>query len=212
MRRLLALAPCVAAFALLTSAQTSAKLARPVIGVYMDFDHAPETVAVEGMKRAVEFLLKPSGVRLAWRLTKEDHGSEAFSDLAVLKFQGSCRAEAARAASDFGTLGETITLAHTDVSRGRVLPYTQVECDQVRKALAYVTPGAGALQLKQALGLALGRVVAHELYHVLSHSASHAAEGLAKTSQPLKDLVSPGELGFDEGALRAIRNRFQAAN
>ena len=160
------------------------------------------------MKQAVERLLQPSGVRLAWRLTTANQGKEAFSDLAVLKFEGRCRAEAPRAASAFGSLGETDTLASTAISHGRVLPYTRVECDEVRKALAYVSPGAGTLQLKEALGLALGRVVAHELYHILARTSSHASEGLAKTSQMLRDLVSTHELGFDETALRAIRNRF----
>lgn len=173
----------------------------------MDFDHVPDTVSVEAMKRAVEHVLSASGIRVAWRRIEENHGTEAFARLAVLKFEGHCSAEAPRSASEFGTLGETDTLAQTKVSRGRVLPYAKVECDQVRKALAYVAPGAGALNLKQALGLALGRVVAHELYHILSQSASHASEGLAKTSQLLKDLVSTRELVFDEGASCAIRNR-----
>ncbi|HLK49464.1 MAG TPA: hypothetical protein VKT49_15085 [Bryobacteraceae bacterium] len=210
MRRLLALAPCAAAFALLTPAQTPEKPISPLVGVYIDFDHVPEAVSVETMKRSVEHILKPSGIKLAWRSTTENHGTETFSDLAVLKFQGRCRAEAPAPASDFGTLGETDALAYTTVSRGRILPYTKVQCDQIRKALAYVAPGAGALQLKQALGLALGRVVAHELYHILAQSASHASEGLTKTSQLLRDLVSTHELAFDETASRAIRKRLLA--
>jgi hypothetical protein len=175
----------------------------------MDFDQKPEGVSVEAMKRAVEALLKPSGIRLVWRFTSENHGTEAFSDLAVLKFQGRCQAKGPLPLSGFGSLGETETLASTDVSVNRVLPYTKVRCDEIRKALAYVKPGAGAMQLQQALGLALGRVVAHELYHILARSASHASEGLAKTSQLLRDLVSPRELIFDDRSSRAIRRRFQ---
>ncbi len=209
MRRLLFLAPCAALFALLTSAQTTDKPVRPLIGVYMHFDHVPEGVSIETMKRAAENLLKPAGIRLAWRLTSENHGSEPFSALAVLKFQGRCQAQGLLPDSHFGMPGETNTLAFTKVSGGRVLPYTRVECDEVRKALAYVTPGLGAFQLQQALGRALGRVVAHELYHILAQTASHATEGLAKTSQFLRDLVSPRELAFDEISARAIRKRFQ---
>src|SRR5579871_518220 len=123
MRRLIALAPCTAVFALLAAAQIPEKPRSPVIGIYMDFEHAPEGVSVEAMKRAVERLFQPSGVRLAWRLSTANEGKEAFSDLAVLTFHGRCRAETPRATSGFGTLGETDTLAFTEISHGRILPY-----------------------------------------------------------------------------------------
>ncbi len=204
MRRLLILAPC-ALLALLSSAQTLDPSVPPLIGVYMDFDHVPETVSFEAMKRAVESILKPSGIQLAWRFTSANRGTETFANFAVLKFHGQCRADAPRSPSDFGTLGETRTLASTSVSAGRVLPFSKVECDQVRKALNFVRPGSGALQRDQALGLALGRVVAHELYHILARTVSHASEGLAQRSQLLRDLVSVRELNFDQGASTSIR-------
>lgn len=205
MRRLLALAPC-ALFALLSSAQTPDPSVPPLIGVYMDFDHVPEAVSFDAMKRAVESILKPSGIRVAWRSTTANHGTESFADFAVLKFHGQCRANAPRSPSNFGTLGETNTLAKTMVSGGRVLPFTKVECDQIRKSLDFVGPGAGALQREQALGLALGRVVAHELYHILARTVSHAGEGLAQSSQALRDLVSTRDLNFDQRTSAFIHN------
>ena len=208
--RLLVLAACAAVLALIAQGQASSgpPSISPLIGVYLDFDHIPEGVPVEVMERAVESLLKPAGVTLAWRLTGENLGTESFSGLAVLKFKGRCDVNAPRPPSSFGTLGEVNRLAFTAVSGGSVLPFAEVECDQVRKALSYVAPGTAPLQREQALGLALGRVVAHELYHVLANSAHHAGDGLAKASELLRDLVSPRELSFDESSSNAIRNRF----
>jgi hypothetical protein len=209
MPRVLHLAFCTAGVAQIVFAQSMPlKPASPRIGIYLDFDHVPQSAPMDVMKRAVEGLLRPSGVTLAWRLANENRGTESFSELAVLKFKGRCDTNAP-AADDFGTLGEIDTLAFTTVSHGAVMPYTEVECDQVRKALSYVGPGAGTLQRQRALGLALGRVVAHELYHILANSVSHADEGLAKASELLRDLVSPHDLPFDESASRAIQNRFQ---
>jgi hypothetical protein len=111
-------------------------------------------------------------------------------------------------ANDFGTLGETDALGSTQVAQGRVLPFSEVECDQIRKALAYMHPGSNQLERQNALGLALGRVVAHELYHVLTRTTSHATAGLAKASQSLRDLVALREIGFQDADSQAIRNSF----
>lgn len=210
MLRLLQLAACATVFALLAWAQLPRdKSALPLIGVYLDFDSAPETASVNAMEHAVESLLQPAGVRVAWRSMRENSGHEAFSGLAVMKFRGRCAARGPQTPDEFGTLGEVDALASTAVSGGHVLPYTEVECDQVRKALAYVRPGAGLLARQQALGLALGRVVAHELYHILGNTAAHTGEGLAKASELLRDLVSTGQLSFDQSAASRIGSELQ---
>ena len=114
----------------------------------------------------------------------------------------------ARPGNDFGTLGETDALGSTQVGQGRVLPFSEVECDHIRKALAYMRPGSNQLERQNALGLALGRVVAHELYHILTRTTTHATAGLAKASQSLRDLVALREIGFQEADSQAIRNSF----
>ncbi len=183
----------------------------PSIGVYLDFDSQPGEMPVEIMKKEVGDLLKSSGVTLDWRLARENTGHEAFSGLVVLRFRGHCKVENwSQPGSDFGTLGEIRALGSTKVAHGRVLPFSEVECDQVQKALAYLQPGTNEQERQQALGLALGRVVAHELYHMLARTTAHATEGLAKAAQSLKDLVAPGELIFQQAELQAIRKGFQA--
>ena len=178
----------------------------PSVGVFLDFDFRPGNSSVEIMKKEVDDLLKPSGIHLDWRLTGDNSGKETFSGVVVVKFKGRCRAESwNQSASDFGSVGETVRLGATEVKDGRVLPFTEVECDQVRKALDYVHPGGDR---QKALGLAMGRVVAHELYHILAHTTGHATEGLAKATRSLRDLITPWGPGFREKDTEAMRKGF----
>jgi len=193
--------------AFLACSQTPSKtLGSPSIGVFMDFDSAPAAGWLDGMESQVQELLKPSGMALDWGLVRDNRGEKAFAGLVVLKFHGKCSAEGwAAAGSDFGSVGEISTLAFTRVDRGRVTPYAEVKCDEVRKALAYMGYPAGQEERQKALSRALARVVAHEIYHILAKTTEHAGSGLAKAAQPLNDLVSKRKLEFATDDLQAIK-------
>jgi hypothetical protein len=173
----------------------------PAVGVFLDFDSVPGTTSVDVMKKEVDSLLK--GVKLNWRLLSENHGNEPFAGLVVLRFKGSCKVEPwGQEEPEPGSR----RLGATKVVNGRVIPFSEVQCDQIRKALAYLRPEASQREKQKALGLALGRVVAHELYHMLAHTTAHAARGLAKAAESLQDLVSdsvPMAFRAEDGA--AIR-------
>ncbi|HUB79778.1 MAG TPA: hypothetical protein VMB03_13320 [Bryobacteraceae bacterium] len=179
------------------------------LGIYLSFDSAPAAASVDEMKHAVEGLLRPTGMTLAWRLISQSSGTEVFSRLAVIRFKGSCEVEAPAPQNLFGSFGETHVLATTAVTGGEVSPYTNVQCDEVRRVLAFVRHGAGVLERERALGLALGRVVAHELYHILADTGRHSSEGIAKATQMLPDLVSGDDLRFDPSSARAIEDRLK---
>lgn len=195
MPRLIFVAVYTALTSTLAMGQVTPDPAPPAsVAVFMDFDSAPGNSSVEFMKKEVEGLLRPSGIRLDWRTTQKNDGKEAFPGLVVVRFKGHCRDEARPVPqSDVATLGETVELGSTEVVNGHVLPFSQIECDQVRKALAYLDPAAGRSERQKALGLALGRVVAHELYHILARTTTHASDGLARATQSLRDLIAPEE-------------------
>ena len=159
----------------------------PAVGVFLDFDSVPGAASVEVMKKEVDSLLK--GVKLDWRMLKENQGNETFAGLVVVRFRGRCKAEPwpQQPSEDPGS---TQTLGATKVMNGRVLPFSDIQCDEVRRALAYLRPETTQRERQKALGLALGRVVAHELYHMLAHTTAHAARGLARAAESLNDLIS----------------------
>jgi hypothetical protein len=182
------------------------------VGVFMDFESLPGPGSLAAMEAEANDLLKASGLKLDWRLAKENRGDQAFAGLVFLKFTGSCRADAIPPASRFGTLGEVHSLGFTEVSHGRVLPFSQVECDEVRRALAYLRPATGFAERQRALGRALGRVVAHELYHILARTTSHGTKGLAQPEQSLEDLVSERRLALAQKDARAIGDALRPAH
>jgi len=194
-----------ALYAALAAFSTSLPAQQHIVGVFMDFESVPGEASVRAMEQEVDQLLKPSGISLDWRLIRENKGNQPFGSLVVLRFKGSCKADRMPiVASDLGLPGEDHALASTLVSEGRVLPFSEVECDQVRNALRYLHPGAGSRERQLALGRALGRVVAHELYHIFARTTTHAAHGLAQPSQSLEDLVSVKGPTFREEDWRAM--------
>jgi len=199
MTRVLVLAAGAALSALLAFCESPAK---PSVGVFLDFDSVPGTNSVEIMKHEVDHLLKPSGVSVDWRLAADNHGSESFTGLVVMKFKGKCKVEEWQ---QDPIPGSTSTLGATQVSEGHVLPFSEVKCDAVKEALSYLPAGANQRERQRAFGLAMGRVVAHELYHILARTTGHAARGLAKAAESLQDLVSLQGLPFRAEDNEAIR-------
>lgn len=161
----------------------------PAIGVYIDFDAVPSQRSIDEMKREAGKIMDSAGYFLDWRALKQNQGNEAFSNVVVVKFHGKCRLEYPLP----GVADEEVTLASTLVDRGHVLPFSDVQCDQVRKGIVYAT----SHDRQKAFGLALGRVVAHELYHFLADKTKHAAAGLAAASHDWLDLIS-GSAAFRE--------------
>jgi hypothetical protein len=171
------------------------------VGIFLDFDSAPNPFSLEIMKKEVDALLRPAGVLLDWRLAAENRGDASFADLVLLKFKGKCKAEAWSNPKP----GRSWTLGATKVAEGRVLPFSEVKCDAVKQALSYLRPEANARERQKALGLAMGRVVAHELYHVLAQTTAHAARGLAQAAESLQDLVAARPAFFSVETSEAIR-------
>lgn len=176
----------------------------PTIGIFLQFESEPSAVSFDEMKSEVAHLMDSTGLRVNWRFLKENRGRESFSDLLVVRFKGKCRAEFEPVHSDrYSPFGELVTLASTQVRDGRVLPFTEVECDQVRRTLGEEEI-ISEHQKQSAFGKALGRVVAHELYHLLAQTTKHTHHGLAKATHDWREMGSEGLRFQDEesGAMR----------
>ena len=160
------------------------------IGIFVQFEAAPASQSVVAMKNEVARILKPAGFTIYWRSLEENLGAEAFSDILVVKFHGKCRIQYATTEGEL--TNEEYTLATTLVNAGKVLPYSDVACDQVVRLLPTAVGNR-----QNALGKALGRVLAHELYHLLGNVTRHAAKGIGKSTIAAIDLAA-GSLRFDD--------------
>jgi hypothetical protein len=171
----------------------SALIAASPVGVYLDFDEPPSAAAIDAMRQEAAAVLDRVGIEVAWRLVSQNHGNEPFERLAVVKFTGKCAC-----GSFLPSTREILVLGTTAVASGRVLPYSQVRCDAVRRILPEIEFASDRRLGNAALGRVLGRVVAHELYHSVLGTVHHASSGLAKAFQSTQDLTSD-QLPFDGG-------------
>ena len=170
-----------------------AVMAASPVGVYLEFDEPPSKSSVEAMQKEASGILARVAINIAWRLVSENKGDEPFERVVVVKFTGKCSCGGFLPATR-----QTLVLGTTAVVDGRVLPYSQVRCDAVRRVLPDVEFAADRRLGDAELGRVLGRVLAHELYHAVLGTARHGASGLAKRFQTTEELKS-GELVFHGG-------------
>ena len=170
------------------------------IALYTSFpEQQPPTVVLQALQDEVESIMTSAGLRFEWRALQGNHGDEVAVELAVLTFHGRCDADGLVAHSRHaGALG------WTHVSDGIILPFSEVDCDGVRRFLS-----SGLLALRPAdraatFGRALGRVLAHELYHIFADTKHHGACGVAKEAYSAQDLLS-ANFQFQERESRALR-------
>ncbi len=167
----------------------SAQNSQP-IAVFLEFESDPSSATVSAMKQEIGVIMKPAGLLFEYHLMKDRKSGESFTDLVVLKFKGLCQSIQPARYNELGPIVEGAPLAFTVISDGRILPFSDVECDTIRQ---YIAPKVAAkkLELRDAvLGRALGRVVAHELYHIFAGTTIHSTDGVARSFHTRKELTA----------------------
>jgi len=166
--------------------------------IYTQFAQPPSHQIIEYMKTELESAMQPFHRRVIWRSLDRADGHEAAAEIMVVTFKGDCRMDA----RDIPR-GPRGPLGWTHIADGEILPFADVDCDQVRDLLhsvwLHVMPG-----FRDAVfGRALARVLAHELYHYLTHSTRHASTGIAKATYSAADLVA-NSMVFDQAQLHNV--------
>ncbi|MCU1258223.1 MAG: hypothetical protein JWO80_1108 [Bryobacterales bacterium] len=161
----------------------------PQIAIFLDFENEPSVTSISEMKEEVSAILKPSGLQLDWRMLNNRKDDESFQDLVVVKFKGSCQMRNPALDSELGPSIGGVALASTQVSDGRVLPFSDVECDRIRHYISNEVVSKDEEKRESIYGRALGRVLAHELYHIFTGTQHHAHEGVARSFHTRRDLT-----------------------
>lgn len=169
---------------------------KPELGLVLKFDVAPSAAFVQTMENELADILSPDVLRLRWTSADLSSGRETWARAVVVTFHGTCSATPSGPGPE---PGELITLAHTAVDGGAILPYTEIDCDRLRSFLG--TPR------QSGLGRATGRVLAHEIYHVLLQTRGHGKTGIAKAVHSPAALLSRS-LRFEDGELKQMRSSF----
>jgi len=167
--------------------------------IYTQFAHPPSTLSIEYMKTELDAVMLPFHLHFDWRSLDHASGHEVVAEIVVIRFQGACQADMpARPGRPAGTLGST------HIADGEILPFADVDCDEIRQVMTTALAVSPAVERDILLGRAMARVLAHELYHFLAHTTKHASNGIAKASYTGAELAS-NHLRFDEAQLRVVR-------
>ncbi|MBL8216771.1 MAG: hypothetical protein JNK87_38985 [Bryobacterales bacterium] len=157
------------------------------------------------MRAEVEALLDSTGLLLDWRLLGTQTGTEVHTNLYVIRFRGHCHTRDLRVLySELGPYGDPTILGLSHTSDNNILPFGQIDCDNVRRSIAAAALSREESQREAVLGRALGRVFAHELFHMMTGRSGHSRKGVFKASQRREDLTS-ARLEFETGELEELR-------
>jgi hypothetical protein len=178
------------------------------IAVFLDFESASSSATISEMENEITAIMRPSGLQFEWHMLRDRQSGNSYSDLVVLTFKGVCEEEEPLM-NELGPVGRGAPLAFTHISEGKILPFSEVQCDTIRK---YIAPNLSSYRPQERdgiLGRALGRVVAHELYHIVASTTAHASDGIQRSFHTPKELTAR-QFHFtahESEVLRAMKSR-----
>jgi hypothetical protein len=175
------------------------------VGILFDFGVRPDSAIVDLMKSEIRQILAPAQMDLGFYRIGDSDALQAFRKIVVVRFHGSCQWQLDSSGIQLNEpdVLDNPALGKTNISGGRVMPYVQVYCNEVRAFL----PSVSTLPFSQIYARALGRVVAHELYHALLSTRDHARSGVARVTQSARDLTRE-TLALDAGSINKLRQLY----
>jgi hypothetical protein len=195
------------ALSILAASALSAEGFGPSLTVLVDFEQTPSVESFTEMKREVTHLLGRTGYRLDLQMRAHVADGAEFEDLAMVRFKGSCR----MSAFPFTTfIDERGPLAWSHTVEGDILPFSEVACDRIRRAVDSAIWGGQRGQREKLLGRALGRVLAHELFHIVARNPHHTKSGVFKESLSGAQLIAD-RLEFSKDDARRMHREWRAA-
>ena len=156
------------------------------VAIILDVDSVDSTILSE-MRREVQQILAPTGLRVEVQLRREIDPDNSFDDLMVVAIKGDCGALPDPMLMDERG-PQPLAYAHSE--SGRIQPFAVVGCEPVRRAVDAALWGGQRKQRNELIGRALGRVVTHEVVHMLAKTPAHGRSGVFRSSLSGADLIA----------------------
>jgi len=166
--------------------------------VYTQFDHEPPGLVLNSLRQELTSIMSNAGWQVEWRSLAKHPEAEAFAQLAVVTFRGSCDVSTVVAERV-----ETGALGWTHVMDGQVLPYSEINCELIRAFLSRSMLEMWPQDRDFIFGRAVARVLAHELYHVFTRTRHHGSSGVAEASFTVRELIAD-DFAFSDDDQRAL--------
>ncbi|HUA63423.1 MAG TPA: cytochrome c [Verrucomicrobiae bacterium] len=173
-------------------------------GVYTKFEKEPSPAVLRSLKQELNSIMSLAGWRVEWRSLASHPQGEAFTQLAVVTFKGSCEVS-------FLAIErvETGALGWTHMASNEVQPYSEINCEYIRAFLSRSLYPLWPQDREYVFGRAVARVLAHELYHVFTKTPHHGASGVAEATFTAPELMAD-EFSFSDADQHALMALFLA--
>jgi hypothetical protein len=169
------------------------------VALIMYFDSDYSNPSLGWMQTELGEILKPAGISIETRFSRDVRPGDAFERLAVIHFKGSCSMNREFRYVDRGPFGMVQRID------GEILPFIDVYCDRIHQRVREDLRGQTESERIRKFGRAIARVIAHELYHVFSQSARHAKSGINKFGYTADDLLCE-RLELDSESIQLMVN------
>jgi hypothetical protein len=167
------------------------------VGVYLKADASASNLSLESMRLELRDLMAETGYNLVWT---RDTPSPRIDTLIVVDLRGTCHAGANKKAA----LENHTALASTNVTEGKLLPFSWVDCSALDNMLRPALARLSSEQRDETYGRAMGRLLAHEFYHILAQTEEHTHSGITKKSFSQADLLA-NHLDFAPDAVARLQ-------
>jgi hypothetical protein len=155
------------------------------VTIVLEFQGPQNNQSIAEMKREFTGIMRDSSLTFDFK-SRSAADKQSYSNLVVVRFKGTCVLKPIPYLYD-----ERGPLAFTYSSEGEVQPFTEVQCDQVTRAVRSAMSGSDFARADLLMGRALGRVLAHEVVHILTKSGAHGRDGVTKTGLSGSQLIGP---------------------
>jgi hypothetical protein len=153
--------------------------------LYTNFRMEPPPAIMRAIQDELESIISPMGFQIEWRSISEGSRYTDAAKIAVVTFKGRCDVTA-----NSPTFRRGGVLGLTHISNGVILPFSDVDCDEIRGFLQRDLWTRDPNTRPNVFGRAVARVLAHELYHVFAKTTRHGSCGLGKSAYSTADLLS----------------------
>ncbi len=174
----------------------SAQAAGPDLQLYLKSGGFADSIRGE-MKTQTDVIMRDAGFGVGWWDSQEEV-RVTNGHLLVVEFHGVC-APAERGNGRESQLMFS-RLASTAVVDGKVLPFIQVDCDEVSRLLRSKCCWQTRSRQAKLYARALARVLAHEIYHAIGQTTKHTSKGLTKARVCADELMDEN-FGFSQKAI-----------
>ncbi len=137
------------------------------------------------MRKELTKVFKPTNLIIDVRLRQDMKPQETFNDVVLVKLKGTCKMQ------NFAPLmDERGPFAWTHTVDGKILPFSEVACDHVRRSIQQAMMGGEIGDQDRLLGRALARVMAHEIVHMVGQCADHSHAGVFRHALSGRQLIA----------------------